>query len=34
VALANALQVAPRELTRLPVPTPANGHTDSTVEAV
>jgi transcriptional regulator with XRE-family HTH domain len=33
VALANALQVAPRELTRLPVPTPANGHTDSTVEA-
>ncbi len=34
IALANALQVAPRELTRLPVPTPANGHTDSTVEAV
>lgn len=34
VALANALEVAPRELTRLPVPTPANGHTDGTVEAV
>lgn len=34
VALANALEVAPRELIRLPVPTPANGHTDSTVEAV
>ncbi|MGH3854705.1 MAG: helix-turn-helix domain-containing protein [Pseudonocardiaceae bacterium] len=34
VALANALEVAPSELTRLPVPAPANGHTDSTTEAV
>jgi transcriptional regulator with XRE-family HTH domain len=34
VALANALQVAPSELTKLPVPAPANGHTDSTTEAV
>ncbi|MBV9011259.1 MAG: helix-turn-helix transcriptional regulator [Pseudonocardiales bacterium] len=34
VALANALQIAPSELTRLPVPAPANGHTDSTTEAV
>ena len=34
VALANALEIAPSELTRLPVPAPANGHTDSTTEAV
>ena len=34
VALANALEVAPSELTRLPLPAPANGHTDSTTEAV
>jgi hypothetical protein len=33
VALANALQVAPSELMRLPVPAPANG-TDCAVEAV
>jgi transcriptional regulator with XRE-family HTH domain len=34
VALANALQIAPSELMRLPVPAPANGHTDSATEAV
>ncbi|MGH3867540.1 MAG: helix-turn-helix domain-containing protein [Pseudonocardiaceae bacterium] len=34
VALANALEIAPSELTRLPVPAPANGHTDSTTETV
>ncbi|MGH3823626.1 MAG: helix-turn-helix domain-containing protein [Pseudonocardiaceae bacterium] len=34
VALANALQIAPSELMRLPVPAPANGQTDSTVQAV
>ncbi|MGH3840158.1 MAG: helix-turn-helix domain-containing protein [Pseudonocardiaceae bacterium] len=34
VALAGALQIAPSELTRLPVPAPANGHTDATTEAV
>ncbi len=34
VALANALGIAPSELTRLPVPAPANGHTDSAIEAV
>ncbi|MGH3764077.1 MAG: helix-turn-helix domain-containing protein [Pseudonocardiaceae bacterium] len=34
VALASALQIAPSELTRLPVPAPANGHTDATTEAV
>ncbi|MGH3940025.1 MAG: helix-turn-helix domain-containing protein [Pseudonocardiaceae bacterium] len=33
-ALADALQVSVSELTRLPVPAPANGHTDSTIEAV
>lgn len=33
-ALAYALEIAPSELTRLPVPAPANGHTDSTIEAV
>ncbi|MGQ0774247.1 MAG: helix-turn-helix domain-containing protein [Pseudonocardiales bacterium] len=33
-ALANALEIAPSELTKLPVPAPANGHTDSTIEAV
>ncbi len=34
VRLADALQIAPSELTKLPVPAPANGHTDSTTEAV
>jgi transcriptional regulator with XRE-family HTH domain len=34
VALTNALRIAPSELTRLPVPAPANGETDSAVEAV
>src|SRR6476661_8161972 len=33
-ALADALQISVSELTRLPVPAPANGHTDSTIEAV
>lgn len=34
IRLANALEIAPSELTRLPVPAPANGHADSTTEAV
>jgi transcriptional regulator with XRE-family HTH domain len=34
IALANALEIAPSELTKLPVPAPANGHTDSTTEAL
>jgi transcriptional regulator with XRE-family HTH domain len=34
VALAEVLQIAPSELMRLPVPAPANGHTDSTTEAI
>ena len=34
VALANALKIAPSDLTRLPVPAPANGDTDSAVEEV
>ncbi|MGH3932616.1 MAG: helix-turn-helix domain-containing protein [Pseudonocardiaceae bacterium] len=34
VALASALQIAPSDLMRLPVPAPGNGQTDSTVEAV
>lgn len=34
VALADALQIAPSDLVRLPIPAPANGHTDSTTEAV
>jgi transcriptional regulator with XRE-family HTH domain len=34
VALANALQIAPSDLMRLPVPAPANGHTDSATESV
>jgi len=34
VALADVLQIAPSELMRLPVPAPANGDTDSTIEAV
>jgi transcriptional regulator with XRE-family HTH domain len=34
VALANALQVAPSELTRVDVPAPGNGDTDSAVETV
>jgi len=33
-ALADALEIAPSELTKLPVPAPANGHTDSTIEGV
>ncbi|MGQ0776611.1 MAG: hypothetical protein ACT4NY_19660, partial [Pseudonocardiales bacterium] len=33
-ALAGALEVSVSELTRLPVPAPANGHTDSTTVAV
>ncbi len=33
-ALADALQISVSELTRLPVPAPANGETDSTKEAV
>ena len=32
--LADVLQVAPSELTKLPVPAPANGHTDTTTEAI
>jgi transcriptional regulator with XRE-family HTH domain len=34
VALADALQISMSELTRLPVPAPANGHTDSTTKAI
>ncbi|MBV9139668.1 MAG: helix-turn-helix transcriptional regulator [Pseudonocardiales bacterium] len=34
VALASALQIAPSDLTQLPVPAAANGHTDTTIEAV
>lgn len=34
VALANALDIAPSELMKLPVPAPANGETDSAIEAV
>lgn len=34
VALAEALEVAPSELTRVPVPAPGNGNTDATTEAV
>ncbi|MGH3698697.1 MAG: helix-turn-helix domain-containing protein [Pseudonocardiaceae bacterium] len=34
VALANVLRIAPSELTRLPVPAPVNGDTDSAVGAV
>jgi len=34
VALADALQIAPSELISLPVPAPANGHTDSSIEAI
>lgn len=34
VNLAGALEIAPGDLMRLPVPAPANGHTDSTVRAV
>jgi transcriptional regulator with XRE-family HTH domain len=33
-ALADALQISVSELTRLPLPAPANGHTDSTMEAI
>jgi transcriptional regulator with XRE-family HTH domain len=33
-ALAKALRVAPSDLTNLPVPAPANGNTDSGIEAV
>jgi transcriptional regulator with XRE-family HTH domain len=34
VGLAEALQIAPSELMRLPVPAPANGHTDAATESV
>jgi transcriptional regulator with XRE-family HTH domain len=34
VALADALQISVSELTRLPVPAPANGHTDSITKAI
>jgi transcriptional regulator with XRE-family HTH domain len=34
VALANALEIAPSELTKLPVPAPANGPADSAIEAI
>ena len=34
VALANALQIAPSELTSLPVPAPGDGSTDAAVNAV
>jgi len=34
LALAGALQISVSELTRLPVPAPANGHTDSAIKAV
>jgi transcriptional regulator with XRE-family HTH domain len=34
VALADALQIAPSEILALPIPKPANGHTDSSTEAV
>lgn len=33
-ALADALRISPGELTRLPVPAPANGNTDSAINAV
>ena len=34
VGLAEALEIPPSELMRLPVPAPANGHTDAATEAV
>ena len=34
LALAEALEISPSELIRLPVPAPANGHTDSAIKAV
>jgi hypothetical protein len=34
LALAEALEISPAELMRLPVPAPANGQTDSAVKAV
>ena len=34
LALAEALQISVSELTRLPVPAPANGHTDCTTVAI
>ena len=34
VALANALDIAPSDLMKLPVPAPANGETDSAIEVV
>lgn len=34
VALANALEIAPSELTRLPMPAPGNGHIDAAIEQV
>ncbi|HEX6401772.1 MAG TPA: helix-turn-helix transcriptional regulator [Pseudonocardiaceae bacterium] len=34
VALADALQVSPSELTKLPIPAPGNGRTDAAIEAI
>ncbi len=34
VALANALQIAPSDLTALPVPAPGNGTTDAAIDVV
>lgn len=34
VTLANALDIAPSELTKLPVPAPGNGHIDAAIEQV
>lgn len=34
VALATALEIAPSELTRLPIPAPANGDTDAAIDVV
>ncbi|MGH3567904.1 MAG: helix-turn-helix domain-containing protein [Pseudonocardia sp.] len=34
LALADALQISVSELIRLPVPAPANGHTDSAIQGV
>ncbi|MGH8573102.1 MAG: helix-turn-helix domain-containing protein, partial [Gammaproteobacteria bacterium] len=34
VALANALQISPSELTSLPVPAPGNGETDAAIQAL
>jgi transcriptional regulator with XRE-family HTH domain len=34
LALANALQISPTDLTKLPLPAPGNGHTDAAIQAV